>query len=45
MLAKACGCNAERPNGIESFKECVRAAFDAEKPTLIVVRENEEWLR
>ena len=45
MMAKACGCNAERPKDMDGFKGSLRAAFEAKKPTLIAVRENEGWLQ
>ena len=44
MLAKACGCHGERPGDAGSFQQTVAAALEADRPTLIAVRENDSWL-
>ena len=44
MLARACGCHGERPSDLKSFQSTVAAALEADKPTLIAVRENDFWL-
>jgi thiamine pyrophosphate-dependent acetolactate synthase large subunit-like protein len=44
MLARACGCAAERPGSIASLQHTVKAALSASQPTLIVVNEEAQWL-
>ena len=43
-LAQACHCDAVVPNSINEFKVKLSAAFSAQRPTLIVVKETAEWL-
>jgi thiamine pyrophosphate-dependent acetolactate synthase large subunit-like protein len=44
LLAKACGCLTAEPASMEAFQDSVRIAFNADRPTVITVRENSEWL-
>jgi thiamine pyrophosphate-dependent acetolactate synthase large subunit-like protein len=43
-LARSCGCHARKIDSAESLAEAVRAAFDADRPTLIEVNEWDSWL-
>ena len=45
MLARACHCHGIVPTSAEAFKQAFTKAFDADRPTLIVVREQEDWLQ
>jgi len=44
MLAKSCHCHAITAGSITEFQQAVTSAFDADRPTVISVRENSEWL-
>ena len=44
-LAKACHCEGAAPDSTAAFEEAFAAALKADRPTVIVVREGEEWLR
>ena len=44
-LAEACGCHAVRIDGAQSLTDAVRAAFEADRPTLIEVNEWDPWLQ
>jgi len=44
LLAQACGCRAARPADADSFTAALAAAFEADRPTLIAVQENDGWL-
>jgi thiamine pyrophosphate-dependent acetolactate synthase large subunit-like protein len=43
-LALACQCHAATPYNKTEFIETFTKAFDADRPTLIVIRENDAWL-
>lgn len=43
-LARAMHCLAAEPDSAEEFVEAVAAALTADRPTLILVHENAEWL-
>jgi thiamine pyrophosphate-dependent acetolactate synthase large subunit-like protein len=43
-LALACQCHAATPYNKTEFIEAFTKAFDADRPTLIVIRENDAWL-
>ncbi len=43
-LAQACGCHAVRIDSAAGLTEAVIAAFAADRPTLIEVREQDPWL-
>ena len=43
-LAEACGCHGTRPDGRAAFQQAVTEALAADRPTLIVVREHDDWL-
>lgn len=43
-LAKAFGCNSAQPGSLEDFKSTIQLAFAADRPTLIEVREDAEFL-
>lgn len=45
LLAKACGCEARRATSAQSFQESVETALEGTRPTLIVVKEDEDWLQ
>ncbi|EBA04218.1 hypothetical protein RB2150_06943 [Rhodobacterales bacterium HTCC2150] len=44
MLAKACHCHAVRPQNGQAFEDAIKTAFQADRPTLIILRENDPWL-
>jgi thiamine pyrophosphate-dependent acetolactate synthase large subunit-like protein len=44
MLARAFGCNAMRPDGLDAFKDAVAGAARAKAPTFIEVREDAAFL-
>ena len=44
-LAESLGCRATRTTGAEHLARSVREALDADRPTLIEVREDSPWLR
>lgn len=44
MLAASCHCHAIVANSMAGFQQAVTDAFDADRPTVITVRENSEWL-
>jgi thiamine pyrophosphate-dependent acetolactate synthase large subunit-like protein len=43
-LAQACGCHALKIDSAEGLVEAINTAFDADRPTLIEVREQDPWL-
>ncbi len=43
-LAKACGCNGITAKSESQFKDAFASALDANQPTLIVVRQQDDWL-
>jgi len=45
LLAKACHCYAERPEDADAFIASFSAAFNADRPTLIIIREGDDWLK
>jgi 5-guanidino-2-oxopentanoate decarboxylase len=45
QLAESLGCHATRATGAEHLAQSVREALNADRPTLIEVRENSPWLR
>ena len=44
-LAKACHCHGTAPGDETEFREAFRKALAADRPTVIVVREGEGWLK
>ena len=44
LLAAACHCHAVAPDSIAGFQQAVTEAFATDRPTVITVRENSEWL-
>ncbi|HLJ21423.1 MAG TPA: thiamine pyrophosphate-dependent enzyme, partial [Stellaceae bacterium] len=44
-LAESLGCHATRATGVEHFARSVREALNADRPTLIEVREDSSWLK
>jgi 5-guanidino-2-oxopentanoate decarboxylase len=44
-LAQSLGCHGVRADSVERFEQSVRAALLADRPTLIEVRQDSEWLR
>jgi 5-guanidino-2-oxopentanoate decarboxylase len=44
-LAESLGCHATRATGAEHLARSVREAMNADRPTLIEVRENSPWLK
>ena len=44
-LAKACHCHGTAPGNETELRDAFRKAFESDRPTVIVVREGEEWLR
>ena len=44
-LAKACHCHGTAPTDETEFRDAFRQALAADRPTVIVVREGEGWLR
>ena len=45
LLAKSMRCHAEGPHSMAEFQDAVRSALSADRPTVITVHENSEWLR
>ncbi len=45
LLAKACHCKAFRPKSEEDFLKQFKESIGSDKPTLIIVDEEEEWLQ
>lgn len=43
-LAEACGCFGASPKSALEFKDSFLSALDADRPTVIVVREGDNWL-
>ena len=43
-LAKSCHCNAAQPSSLAEFKAEWLAALKADRPTVIVVNEDSDWL-
>ncbi|MGF7009468.1 5-guanidino-2-oxopentanoate decarboxylase [Shinella sumterensis] len=43
-LARSFGCNAVRPQSLDEITQAVKAAFKADGPTLIEIREHSEFL-
>ena len=43
-LAKACHCHGVAPGNETEFRDAFRKALAADRPTVIVVREGDEWL-
>jgi thiamine pyrophosphate-dependent acetolactate synthase large subunit-like protein len=44
VVARAFGCHAVRPDGLEAFQAAVVRAFQSKKPTVITVHEEVKWL-
>jgi 5-guanidino-2-oxopentanoate decarboxylase len=44
-LAQSLGCHGIRPAGTQQLAHAVREALNADRPTLIEVREDSPWLR
>ena len=44
-LAKACHCHGTAPASAEEFESAFLEALEADRPTVIVVREGEDWLQ
>jgi 5-guanidino-2-oxopentanoate decarboxylase len=44
QLAHACFCHAAAPNSMSAFEAALASALEADRPTVIVVRENTAWL-
>ena len=44
-LAKACHCHGTAPGSEAEFRDAFRKALEADRPTVIPVREGEDWLR
>ena len=44
LLAQACHCLSAAPNSMQEFRAELMRAFEAEVPTLILVKENSDWL-
>jgi 5-guanidino-2-oxopentanoate decarboxylase len=44
-LARSLGCHGTRPGGAEELSRAVATALEADRPTLIEVREDSAWLR
>ena len=44
-LAKACHCHGVAPRGETEFRDAFRKALAADRPTVVLVREGDEWLR
>lgn len=44
-LARAFGCHTASPNSLEEIEQAVRAALSGDRPTVIVVRQDLEFLR
>ena len=44
-LAKVCHCHGTEPRDETEFQAAFRNALAAARPTVIVVREGEEWLQ
>ena len=43
-LAQSCGCHALKIDSAQSFTDAIAAAFKADRPTLIEVKEFDPWL-
>ena len=43
-LGKAMGCHGTRPDSLAAFEAAVTGALQADRPTVIVVREGTDWL-
>ena len=43
-LARACHCHAETPDSVEALQTAFTAALGADRPTLIIVNEDSDWL-
>lgn len=44
-LAHACHCHGVRPDGADAFTSAFKGALSADRPTVIVVREDADWLQ
>lgn len=44
-LAHACHCDGVRPTSMEAFRKAFIAALEKERPTLIIVEEDSDWLQ
>jgi thiamine pyrophosphate-dependent acetolactate synthase large subunit-like protein len=44
LLARSMHCHAEEPSSISDFQRAIQTALAADRPTLITVREDSEWL-
>ena len=44
-LAKACHCHGVAPRDETEFRDAFRKALAADRPTVVLVREGDEWLR
>jgi thiamine pyrophosphate-dependent acetolactate synthase large subunit-like protein len=43
-LAKAMHCHAVEPTSLNTLSQAVGNAFEADRPTIILVREDSDWL-
>lgn len=43
-LARSFGCEATRPDGLDEFRAALTAAFEADRPTLIEIRQDAPFL-
>jgi thiamine pyrophosphate-dependent acetolactate synthase large subunit-like protein len=43
-LAQSLGCHAERASSAQNLTDVVRAALNADRPTIIEVRQDSPWL-
>ena len=44
-LARACHCHGVKPDSMAAFESAFAEALGADRPTIIVVQEGEEWLQ
>jgi len=44
LLARSMHCHAEEPSSISDFQRAIQTALATDRPTLITVREDSEWL-
>ena len=44
-LAKACHCHAAAPDSAQAFARVFSGTLEADRPTVIVVREGSDWLQ
>jgi 5-guanidino-2-oxopentanoate decarboxylase len=44
-LADAFGCRTATPRSLEEIEDAIRGALSADRPTIILVRQEDEYLR